>query len=366
MCALLGTATLVAGLVGGSGAAEAADASTAPEADWDVNDGHFYSQAAGLAPGQVIAGFVISNEGGIPFWTEYRRLGGPSVLGYPASHRFIFDGRMAQLTQRSLLVWVPEEGRVRPVNLFQRFPALLQTPVVATGQRLPAPMDPPGEPGPTTEAAARLRLKLLDTNPAIKAHYFSAPDPAVTYGLPQSSVRDYGDSYLVLFQRAIIQQWKKDMPWAAAGDVRVLNVGDVVKGMGAIPGAAVAPGPGPAPVRLPPGPTVELGIPAALKPAANVLSPVVPSSVGSDWLNVWVTGYVITGTMANGNWTHSGAAAADWHQFPPGTRIEVGGLGTVTVEDTGSAVGPNHLDIWVSSLDEAYSLTGWYRARRLG
>ncbi len=370
--AVLGAVGLVAGLVnGGLRAAEAAPAPNTPP-DWDTAAGHFYSQANGLASGHGNQGFVSSDEGGMAFWSEYRRLGGSEVLGYPASHRFMLDGRVAQLTQKSLLVWVPEDGRARTINVFDRFPELLQTPMMSIGQRLPAPMDPPGDPGPTTEAAARNRLKLMDVNPAIKSLYFSLPDPLSTYGVPQSSVRDYGDSYVVLLQKAIIQQWKKAVPWAAAGEVRVLNVGDVLKGMGVVPGQAISPSLGPEPARPAPGASVQvaaISLPAAAS-AQRASSPSPPSPVstvpeGSDWMNVYVTGYTIRGSMANGNQTHPGAMAAFWRQFPVGSRVELAGLGMFTVEDTGPAIGPNRLDIWVPSTDQAYGVTGWYKARRL-
>ena len=55
--------------------------------DWDIPGGHFYTQAAGGD-----GGFAITDEGGIPFWTTFQRLGGLKALGYPASNRFEPDG----------------------------------------------------------------------------------------------------------------------------------------------------------------------------------------------------------------------------------------------------------------------------------
>src|SRR5205823_9204700 len=85
------------------------------------------------------------------------------------------------------------------------------------------------------------RLAFLDANPAIKARYFAAADPVSIYGLPPSHVEDMGNHYAIRLQRAVIQQWKVDVPWAKAGETTVANGADIMKEAGLLPGDALQP-----------------------------------------------------------------------------------------------------------------------------
>jgi len=65
-----------------------------------------------------------------------------------------------------------------------------------------------------------------------------------------------------------------------------------------------------------------------------------------------ITAYCDRGTMADGNWTHWGAAGgAYW--LPFGSLVWVEGWGLVTVEDRGSA--PYTLDLWMPSCAAAWA-----------
>ncbi len=57
--------------------------------DYDIPNGHFYTQAAG---GDGVHGFAIVDDGTAKFWTEFQRLGGVGGVGYPVSKRFIHPG----------------------------------------------------------------------------------------------------------------------------------------------------------------------------------------------------------------------------------------------------------------------------------
>ena len=70
------------------------------------------------------------------------------------------------------------------------------------------------------------------TNGYPKTVIFHAADPMTFYGLPTSAVVDNGNHYAIRLQRAVIQQWKVDVPWAKAGEVTVANGGDVAKEAG--------------------------------------------------------------------------------------------------------------------------------------
>ena len=54
------------------------------EPDFDVPNGRFFTQTGG-GNGR---GFAVTDEGGVRFWSELRRLGGVQAVGYPASQRF--------------------------------------------------------------------------------------------------------------------------------------------------------------------------------------------------------------------------------------------------------------------------------------
>lgn len=48
-----------------------------------------------------------------------------------------------------------------------------------------------------------------------------------------------------------------------------------------------------------------------------------------------------------------GVVAADWRVFPPGTRLYIPGYGEAVVEDRGSGVKGNHLDLFMLDRQEA-------------
>ncbi len=57
--------------------------------DYDVVNGHYFTQTGGSS---AEAGYAITDEGGIPLWSEFQRLGGVPALGYPVSRRFTWKG----------------------------------------------------------------------------------------------------------------------------------------------------------------------------------------------------------------------------------------------------------------------------------
>jgi 3D (Asp-Asp-Asp) domain-containing protein len=59
------------------------------------------------------------------------------------------------------------------------------------------------------------------------------------------------------------------------------------------------------------------------------------------------TAYSLRGKMANGEYVHAGAVAADPRVLPMGTKILIDGLGIFTVKDTGGAIKGLRLDIWM-------------------
>ena len=70
-------------------------------------------------------------------------------------------------------------------------------------------------------------------------------------------------------------------------------------------------------------------------------------STGS--LRFVATAYSLRGKMANGQSVHAGAIAADPRVLPLGTVVEIIGMGTYVVKDTGGAIKGNRIDIWMPS-----------------
>ena len=88
----------------------AADEARPP--DYDLCDGHFFTQTSGQPGSTGRAGYSVTNADGIPFWDAFRELGGVAALGYPIGRRFLLDGRVVQPMQQAALEWRPAEQRV--------------------------------------------------------------------------------------------------------------------------------------------------------------------------------------------------------------------------------------------------------------
>ncbi|MDQ4077478.1 MAG: hypothetical protein M3220_14675, partial [Chloroflexota bacterium] len=72
---------------------------------------------------------------------------------------------------------------------------------------------------------------------------FAQADPTTVFGLPTSRVEDMGNHYALRTQRAVFQQWKEDVPWAAAGEVTIANGGAIAGELQWLPANALVPEP---------------------------------------------------------------------------------------------------------------------------
>ena len=95
-------------------------------ADYDLPNGHFYSQAVPGAPHGF--GFTVVDVPGQPFWTTYSRLGGLQTLGYPVSRRFLLDWGVAQGFQAGVLLVDPTTGGSTLVPQLEVVPAEAREP----------------------------------------------------------------------------------------------------------------------------------------------------------------------------------------------------------------------------------------------
>ena len=196
----------------------------------------FFTETAG---GQ--GGFSVCDDAEANFRSAFETWG-LQKIGYPISRRYVRDGFVTQAFQKAIMQWRPDGNYVALVNIFddlhqdgfdQQLLEMRQTP-----QQLPDGWD--GEGLSFAEVVAK-RQALLDMRPALHAAYFSASDPLTFYGLPTSDIQDMGNHYAIRSQRAVLQEWKEDVPWAAKGQVTIANGADIAKELGGLPADALTP-----------------------------------------------------------------------------------------------------------------------------
>ena len=227
-----------------------APASADPQ-DWSVPGGRFFTQTGGYA---------VVDRDGVPFWSEFQRLGGVQGVGYPVSQRFEWDGFVVQAMQRVIFQWQPATGQVSFVNVFDLLTEAGKDDWLLAVRQTPKPLPPEFDAGKPWGEVLQTRLALLDENPAIKRQYYSvAGDPIAMNGLPTSRVTDMGNNYTIRAQRVVIQQWKIDVPWAKAGQVTVALGGDIAKEAGLLPREAITPYGGSRPPPTPEAITPDAG-----------------------------------------------------------------------------------------------------------
>lgn len=214
--------------------------------DYPVPHGHFYMQARGDTPNPR-SGFLVADDDDVPFDQVLDALGGPAAVGYPISQRFTLDGLTTQAFQKLVLQWHPDTGQVQPLNVLDALHDAGDDARLASAHQIPPPADTSGDAGLSWDQVVARHEAFLDGNAALKAAYFSVPDPVGLYGLPMSPVTEEGNVLVVRCQRAALQLWEVDLPWAKAGQVTVANGGDLAKEAGLFPGAALVPDPAPIP-----------------------------------------------------------------------------------------------------------------------
>lgn len=305
-------------------------APAAPRLDWDVPAGHFYTQASGYPLAGSPLGYAITDTkaDGVRFWSEFRRLGGVDRLGYPSSQRFLWQGFVCQATQKAVLQWRPELGQAYFVNVFDDLGAAGKNNWLSTVRSTPPPLSADFDGGRPWSQVVAGRLALLDARPRLAARYRTASDPLGLYGLPTSGVVDQGTHFAVRLQRAVLQEWKVETPWAHVGEVTVANGGDVGKEAGIFPASALSP-------VLPPAGT--------WRPAASEFS---LTGTTSYYDSKFGGRRTASGLAYDSNDATIAAAVV----YPLGTRLRVTSTSTrasieVTVRDTGELVYPRLLDL---------------------
>lgn len=198
-------------------------------AEFAIPGGRFYTQT-----GQGQGGFAVVDDAQARFWTEFQRLGGLPNVGYPISQRYVKDGFITQAFQKLILQWRIDVGQAYPVNVFDELSKSGKDGILREMRSTPLPLDGFDTPGDSFAQITAKRQALLDANAALRARYFSVADPLSAFGLPTSRVEDMGNHFAIRTQRAVFQQWKVAVPWAAAGEVTIANGGDIAKELGYI------------------------------------------------------------------------------------------------------------------------------------
>ncbi len=234
----------------------------AAAADTDVGNGHFYTQANGDGSAN---GFLISDDGGIPFWTWFQRYGGVNALGYPNTGRFTLDGFTVQGTQRVLLQWHPDTQTMAFVNIFDRLHDAGLDPVLQATYQIPPQVDNSanekginaGSPQGFQQLAALREGWLNFPDPSFKNRYFSDQFHIDHDGLPTSQLTDFGPFITIRLQRKAFQLWKVDGPAGIKAGTLVEPLGsDIAKKVNFYPSSATVPQPAPnAAPGTAPGPT---------------------------------------------------------------------------------------------------------------
>jgi len=229
--------------------------------DWDVPDGHFYTQTAAADSG-ADAGYLVSNEAGLAFWRDFKALGGPTMLGFPVSARWESDGETYQATEAALLHWDGATGAARVYPVFQLFTEYgMDDWMEAQGIPPAAPELRGGQPVPVFVRHGWL------TNPTLRSAYWAAYDVEGPrrFGLPMGEPMRFGPYVAQRFENAVLQLWLDDVTGQPEpGTIALVQVGDLLRRAAMIPEPALAP-------QAPPAPRPR---PAAIVPSIAGAAPV--------------------------------------------------------------------------------------------
>lgn len=217
--------------------------------DWAIPWGHFYTQTNGR-DGNYELGYAVIDDEAAQFWTWFRELGGIQALGYPVSRRYVHDGFVAQAFQKAILLWDEQAQRVHLMNLFDELSAAGADAFLETHRFIPQSELWHEDAGQPWHIVVANHLALLNEDPAIAAAYYAereqGRDPITFNGLPMG-IRDYGFVVVLRAQRRAFQHWKIDIEGASAGQVAVVNGGDLAKELNLVPAAAQQPMAAPVP-----------------------------------------------------------------------------------------------------------------------
>ncbi len=282
-------------------------------ADFAVPNGWFFTQTA---DGRT--GFDVRDDAAASFWTAFRAFGGVHVLGYPVSRRFLQHGFLVQAFQKVVLQWDPISGSARAANTLDTMHRAGLDDWLEAFRQVPRHQQLPADEGAPFDVVMANHLALLDANPDIRAEFLATPDWLMRLGLPVA-YQDFGAVRVLRAQRAVLQQWTVDVPWAQAGEVIFANSGDLAREAGLFPAEAVAPA---APGRpLPDDLELTLDAPAVVQ-GATLLARL---STGRPDARLSLDGRELPLACVGGAWQSLIGVAADAAPGARRVRLAVGG-----------------------------------------
>ncbi len=190
--------------------------------------------------GEGQGGFAVTNEGSVMFASAFEQWG-VQKTGYPISHRYERNGFVTQAFQKVIMQWRSDTNSVVLVNVFDDLRDAGHDNSLESAYQVPQQL-PLGWDGDLDfQGVVNKRQALLDVRPALANAYFASGDPLTFYGLPTSEVQDMDTHYAIRLQRAVLQEWKIDVPWAQKGQVTIANGGQITKELGVLSGEVTIP-----------------------------------------------------------------------------------------------------------------------------
>ena len=199
--------------------------------DFELLNGHFYTQTNANGGGGG-AGFRVVDNADAQIWTAFQAFGGVQALGYPISRRFTLgdNQHVYQAFQRFVIDWDGITKRAEFMNVMDLLHDAGADGWLASEREIPLQADySAADQGRSWNEVVKAHLALLEANVDLKKAYYSVSDPISRFGLPMSGVADTGDALMLRTQRAVLQLWKHDVPWAKAGQVTLANAGELAR-----------------------------------------------------------------------------------------------------------------------------------------
>jgi hypothetical protein len=206
--------------------------------DWDIPDGHFYTQTNGREQGTSSDGFSVTNKDGVPLWDEFQRQGGVVTIGFPLTTRFQWRGMTTQVFQRAVMQYNPDSKSVDFVNIMDELHMAGKDDWLQTQYQVPRSVPDDFDVGRTWEQARDNRMLFIGKSQAMKDKYMSVNDPLKLYGLPASAIEDQGDHKAIRLQRGVLRQWTQTKPGVQSGEVTVANSGEMMLASGMLTSAS--------------------------------------------------------------------------------------------------------------------------------
>jgi len=156
--------------------------------DFAIPGGWFFQEQKRPQNQEFCLGYSVVDDDQAAMWSEFYRLGGVKVLGYPVSQRYTGPGGYIQQGfEFAVLQWRPEENRALPALVFEQFHDAGLDPQLRFFS-IPEPVAPP--PGGYADEVA-IRQSWL-TDPEIMARYLTDPRDGQPWPLQEMAWDFYG------------------------------------------------------------------------------------------------------------------------------------------------------------------------------